>query len=597
MINMDYKKIGLKVGLEIHQQLDTKKLFCDCSSSMKEKNVIYEVKRKLRPVVGELGELDRAALFEFFRNRTFIYRGYENETCLVELDEEPPHQINSEALEIALKIALVLGLRVPDELWVMRKLVLDGSAVTSFQRTLLVGIGPVEFEGVRIKSLCLEEDAAKLKDRKGNEVVYSLSRMGIPLIEISTEPDITSPEQCKEFAETLGLLLRSFKVKRGIGSIRQDVNISISGGARIEIKGWQDLWSIDKLIRNEVNRQLNLLKIKEELNRIKAKVEKPIEVKELLNTNVKTFALLLRGFKKVWKRKIYGDEYKKSLRDEIFEYAFAYNSFAFDEESDGMEEDFKILKKRLNAKSEDIIILIYGGEAERAANSVYERACFCLKGIPEETRKPRGDATTSYSRPLPGAARMYPETDHPPIKIEKKLLKKLKTDVPETLIEKKRKLEKLISHELASQIIRSRYFGLFERIVGKSKDVEFIKAVAFTLTSTIKDLRRSGLDIGKVSETDFLQIFNALKNNKISKKAIPEILKLIIEGHETKNAIKKFEKLSKGELRKILKNVIEENRGKPFSAIMGIAMSKIKGRADGKEVMEELKRMLKFNQS
>ena len=268
---MDYQKLGLKIGLELHQQLNTKKLFCNCSSNMNEKNLIFSIKRRLRPVVGEMGDVDRAALFEFFRNRSFIYYGYENECCLVDMDDEPPHEINSDALDMAVGVSLILGLDVPDELHVMRKTVLDGSAITSFQRTLLVGYGCGKFNGVRIKSLCLEEDAAKPVKQEGNEITYSLSRLGIPLIEIATEPDIKTPEQCREVAENLGLLLRSFNVKRGIGTIRQDVNISIKNGARVEIKGWQDLKTLHKLIENEVLRQVNLLKIRDELKKFKEK--------------------------------------------------------------------------------------------------------------------------------------------------------------------------------------------------------------------------------------------------------------------------------------------------------------------------------------
>jgi len=203
MVSDDFEEI--KIGLEIHQQLNTNKLFCSCSSEMNEKNLIYEVRRRLRPVVSELGEFDRAAIFEFFRNREFVYRGYENECCLVDLDEEPPHEINRDALKIALEMAYNLGLYIPDELHIMRKLVLDGSAITSFQRTVLIGIGSSDFEKVKIKSLCLEEDAAKLEKEEKNLVYYSLSRLGIPLIEISTDPIISNPEESKEIAKRIGV--------------------------------------------------------------------------------------------------------------------------------------------------------------------------------------------------------------------------------------------------------------------------------------------------------------------------------------------------------------------------------------------------------
>lgn len=590
---MDYEKLGLKVGLEIHQQLNTKKLFCNCSSRMKEEKLIYEVERKLRPVVSELGEFDRAALFEFFRNRTFVYHGYENEACLVELDEEPPHYINKEALDISLSIALMLNLNIPEELWVMRKTVLDGSAITSFQRTILIGYGKPKFKGVRIKSICLEEDAAKLEKREGNKVFYSLSRLGIPLIEIGTEPDIKTPQQCKEFAEELGLLLRTFNVKRGIGTIRQDVNVSIKGGARVEIKGWQELGSIDKLVENEVRRQLTLLEIRDELKKIGAYVEKPNEVSEILGMNIPSFILILRKFRSVWHRKIYGNKYEKTFRDEIFEYGTAYHSFVFDDEESEMKEEFEKLKKKFDVKDDDIIILIYGGEEKRSAESMFERIKYCLIGVPEETRKPRDDATTSYSRPLPGAARMYPETDHPPIRISEKYLETLKKKLPESLNEKKKRLEKIISKELASQIIRSKYLHLFEKIIKKSKNSEFIKVVASILTSTLKEMKREGFETEKLKDEDFLIIFGALKKDKISKKTIPDILKLVLKGEKVKSAIKKHEKIGREELRKIVKRIYENNKNVPFSKLIGLVMKEVRGKAEGKEVIEELKKLNK----
>jgi len=583
---MDYDKLGLKVGLEIHQQLNTKKLFCNCSSEMKERNLIYEVERKLRPVMSELGEMDRAALFEFFRNRRFVYHGYEGESCLVELDEEPPHKINKEALEIALSIALRLGLRIPDEIHVMRKLVLDGSAVTSFQRTAIVGYGEAEFNNVRITSLCLEEDAARKEKVEGNTVFYSLSRLGIPLVEISTKPDMTSPQQVREFAESLGLLLRSFNVKRGIGTIRQDVNISIKGGARVEIKGWQDLWSIDKLVENEVERQVRLLEIRDELKRM-ANIADPVEVSDILGMNVKTYFIRLKNFSYVWLKKIWKH---KTFRDEMFEYATVYNSFIFDSLSEDLKEEFRKLKNRFGLEGNDIGVIIYGGNVEEAVKSFVNRVRFSMRGIPEETRKPLPDATTSFSRPLPGSARMYPETDHPPIVLSYSYLAKLRKKLPETLLEKRRKLEKIISKDLAGQIIRSKYFGLFEKIT-KGSDREFVKIVASTFTSTLKDLKRQGLDVNKITDEMFVKLFNGIKEGKIAKKSIPDILISIIHGEKIDEALRKYRKFSRKELESLVRRILNENKDVEMKRLIGLVMRETKGRADAKDVMELLKKL------
>ncbi|MEM4138937.1 MAG: Glu-tRNA(Gln) amidotransferase subunit GatE, partial [Sulfolobaceae archaeon] len=244
MMEIDYKKLGLKVGLEIHQQLNTThKLFCNCPTTLSEEYTATLV-RYLRPVMSELGEVDVAALFEWEKGKRYIYR-LSRPTCLVEYDEEPPHSINEEALKIAIAITLALGGEVVDEVYVMRKTVIDGSNTSGFQRTAIVGLGGkiLDEEGVvGIQTIALEEDAARKISETSEEVLYNLDRLGIPLIEISTAPDIKTPEQAERVALKIGQLLRlTGKVKRGIGTIRQDLNVSIDGGVKTEIKGVQRL--------------------------------------------------------------------------------------------------------------------------------------------------------------------------------------------------------------------------------------------------------------------------------------------------------------------------------------------------------------------
>ena len=273
MDQIDYDSLGLMVGIEIHQQLDTKhKLFCYCPTShrdVKESN--FEFFRYLRLKRSEMGEEDRAAKEEVERSKKFIYKFYDT-TCLVEADEEPPREINKEALKIAIQIAKMLNMEFVDEVHVMRKIVIDGSNTTGFQRTALVAFDG-DLDGVGIATLCVEEEACRKIEDRGDYVVYSLDRLGIPLVEIGTYPDIKSPKQAKEVAAKLGMILRSTgKVKRGLGTIRQDVNISIKDGARVEIKGVQTLEILDKIVEYEVIRQVNLLKIRDELKKRRALV-------------------------------------------------------------------------------------------------------------------------------------------------------------------------------------------------------------------------------------------------------------------------------------------------------------------------------------
>src|SRR3990172_2742836 len=260
-MDVNYGELGLKCGLEIHQQLDTFKLFCNCPSLLKQTEPDFRVKRKLHAVAGESGSVDEAVAYEAGREREFLYEGY-NTTCLVELDEEPPHLINPEALKIALQVSLLLYCKILPITQIMRKTVLDGSNTSGFQRTVLIardGYITTNYGKVGIDTICLEEDSARIIDKKGKTVIYKLDRLGIPLIEIATAPEIKSPGQAKETALLIGDILRSCKVKRGIGTIRQDVNLSIKGGKRIELKGFQDIRNIETALTNEVIRQKGLV--------------------------------------------------------------------------------------------------------------------------------------------------------------------------------------------------------------------------------------------------------------------------------------------------------------------------------------------------
>ncbi|MFA5176092.1 MAG: Glu-tRNA(Gln) amidotransferase subunit GatE [Candidatus Nanoarchaeia archaeon] len=278
---MDFKALGLKVGLEIHCQLETHKLFCKCPSILKEDKPDFTIKRFLRASLSELGEKDVVAEFEQEKNKYAIYEGYNDNSCLIELDESPPGKINQHALDTALQVALLLNMKIIPEIQVMRKQVLDYSNTSGFQRTALVAInGDLKFNNkkIEIQSLCLEEDAARKTSEDSEKVVYRLDRLGIPLIEIATGPDINDPIEAKQVAEYIGMILKSTeRIKRGLGTIRQDLNVSIKDGARVEIKGVQELRDIPTIIENEVKRQLSLInsrkKVVSEVRKVNEKLE------------------------------------------------------------------------------------------------------------------------------------------------------------------------------------------------------------------------------------------------------------------------------------------------------------------------------------
>ncbi len=249
---------GLKVGIEIHQQLDTKKLFCNCQNVLTDKNPDFIIKRRLNAVAGETGKVDVAAEYESFKKKEYVYEGYNDLNCEIEIDESPPREINKEALRIALQISILFNAKILGVAQIMRKTVIDGSNTSGFQRTVMIAKnGFIETgEGrIKIESICLEEDSARKIREGNNEVIFRLDRLGIPLIEVATSPDIKSPEQTKEVAIKIGEILRACKVKRGIGTIRQDINVNIEGHPRVEIKGFQDLRTMPKTIENEIERQ------------------------------------------------------------------------------------------------------------------------------------------------------------------------------------------------------------------------------------------------------------------------------------------------------------------------------------------------------
>ncbi|MDY6777148.1 MAG: Glu-tRNA(Gln) amidotransferase subunit GatE, partial [Candidatus Nanohaloarchaea archaeon] len=529
--SLDYDDLGFRCGIEIHQQLDTgTKLFCNCSTDMGNEAAVAKIRRQLRPVAGESGEVDRAAKFEFLTDREFVYNIYEDVSCLVELDEEPPHPINEEAVETALEIGLLMDATIPDEIHVMRKTVIDGSNTSGFQRTAIVGLdGTLETSKgeVSIEDIELEEESAGIHAREQQRSTFDLDRLGIPLIEIGTDDSIQDPDHAKEVAKQIGMLLRSTgNVKRGLGTIRQDVNVSIEGGARIEVKGFQDVKNLDKLVRNEVRRQKELLQIKAELEeRGVETVDTGIEdvtdlfktsdnqiIKRVIESNGAVYATTL-PLEGLMNRELCAG---KTLGKEFADYAKAHGVKGImhtDEDVSryGLEDEFDELADELEKEEGEVVVIVAGLEeqAENALEAVAERAAQCLGGVPEETRDANQDFTTSYSRPLPGSARMYPETDIPPFTVDEGFLDELEQQLPATLEERREKLAERIGDQLADQLVDSKRLDLFDTL-REEFDVDE-KDIANLLTNIIGDVvSRHDVDPGKLEQQHFEQILELL---------------------------------------------------------------------------------------
>ncbi len=605
------KDIGLKVGIEIHQQLDTKhKLFCRCPTILRDVNESnFEFFRYLRLKKSELGEEDRAAKEEVQRSKKFIYKFYDT-TCLVEADEEPPTEINREALEIGIMIAKMLNMEIVDELHVMRKIVIDGSNTTGFQRTALLAFdGYLDVDGKRIgiATLCIEEEAARKIEEMAGEVIYSLDRLGIPLVEIGTKPDIDSPELAKKVAKKLGMILRSTnRVKRGLGTIRQDVNISIRGGARVEIKGVQDVDILDKIVEYEVLRQLNLLKIRDELRRRKAYVDEKIYNVEDVFKNTKSkilkrakaiMAIKLCGFSGLVGAEI---QPNRRLGTEFADIArtFGLGGILHTDELPAYgisEEEVTALKERVGASDEDCVI-IAAGDRERVRNAlarIIERAKFCLVGVPEETRKANEDGTTSYLRPLPGAARMYPETDVPPVRIDEKMKD---VEIPELIEDRAKRFVRDygLSEDIAMIMADPKFAEIFEKY---AKDVE-PTIVTKVLHLIPAQLKKDGYEVENLREEDFILVLDLLKEKKIAKEGAEEALKILckekVSGKEIVKRLSPSEDLD-GYIAKLIeekRDLILEKGEHSFKPLMGLVMKDFRGKVDGKIVAEKLKKAI-----
>ncbi|MBI1971944.1 MAG: Glu-tRNA(Gln) amidotransferase subunit GatE [Candidatus Aenigmarchaeota archaeon] len=620
---IDYQKIGLKYGVEIHQRLaTTRKLFCACPARISADQPIATINRRLRAVAGELGLVDMAAAYEFIRNRTFTYQIFRNETCLVDIDEEPPHSIDPEAVKTVLELALLLKADIPGEIHIMRKTVIDGSNTSGFQRTAIIGLNGVlsyANKKIFIPVIAVEEESAGIVENNGDNVTYRLDRLGIPLVEISTGLlEGLGPKDAVEIAYHLGMLVRSTgKVLRGIGTIRQDVNVSVEGGNRVEIKGVQTLDLIEKAIEYEAQRQLTLKEIKGELKNRGCKLElfeKPQDVtnifaeskskfvKKILAENNKIYGFNLSKFGGLLKKELCPG---KTFGKELSEHAVAQGVGGIthtDEDltSYQMDAEMERVKAFLGHELEDCTVIIAGqGEKPlRAGNAVLERCKTALFEIPREVRAANEDGTTKFSRPLPGSSRLYPETDIPPFRITKDLIEETRKHIPETWDRKMARFMKMgLGKDLSEQIIKSEYLNDFESII-KNTGVS-AKFVASVLMSAMTELRREGVKVEKINEEKMLEIFKLLEARKIGKEAVNEVLKGVskypmqtVEETVSKLGLKT---ISKEELRAIIKgivqknaNVVKKDKRSAAKKLMGTVMKQVRGKIDGKIVNEIL---------
>lgn len=479
-MEIDYEKIGLKAGLEIHQQLDTGKLFCNCPGYLRKEAPHFEVRRRLHKVAGETGEVDTAVEYEASLKKEFVYQGYNDTTCLIELDEEPPHMVNESALDEALKIALLLNCEIYPVSQIMRKTVINGSNTSGFQRTVLIahdGFIETSFGKVGIDSLALEEDSARIVENTKTKSVYRLDRLGIPLVEIATAPEMFSPEQIQETALKLGEILRACKVKRGIGTIRQDVNISIKKHDRVEMKGFQDVRTTQKMVDLEIGRQMKDLD---------------------------------------------------------------------------------------------------GGKSSGEVRNVLE------------------SGESEFSRPMPGKARMYPETDLPLLRISRDRLNKLKKNLPKLRADIRDELKKKgLSDELINLVLDGNLDEFEALIVLEPKDAQLVaKMVTLWRKEIGTKAKKNFEEMKEVLTGEVLEkILIALDEKKIDKNDVKKVMESVASGVGFEKAIK-VEKVSDDEMEEKIVKIVKSKPGLRPNAYMGLVMAEMKGKLDAKKAMEIINRIV-----
>lgn len=627
MSKLEIDKIGLKVGLEIHQQLSTnKKLFCNCSPTETDEFTL-KFTRKLRASKSELGKYDPAAIFESAKSKRMIYYSNPNSCCLVEQDEEPPHELDSDAKKTAILIASSLKSNISSEIYPMRKMVIDGSNTSGFQRTMLISQGGylnVEGKKIGVQSICLEEDAAKLLGDRDSERDFSLERLGIPLVEIALEPVSAGPSEMRKIALALGRLLRTTKkVSRGLGSIRQDVNVSINGSGVVEVKGVQQLDQLEKVVEYEAKRQHGLMKISEKLAKLDleeiSKQKDVFDVSELIKdckSKIIQKTLKEKNVIKVIKIKNFSGMFSFSPYENIrlgkelgqlVRFFGIGGIFHSDELPNyGIEDsDVEKIKNLIKNNDKDGFLIIAGknSNVDYAIDSIINRIYAARKGVPAETRMATQTGETIFLRPRPGASRMYPETDIPPIIVTNDEIKFAEKNIPKSWDESLSDLQKKyeLNLQLAEQIFDSEYLDLFEKISGnKNSSPNFVASV---LCSTVRNLERQGLDTNLLKNDEIIKAFDFLNVGKISKESIEIIFEQIMSG-KTKSIEESIQKSSIGtvnedELIDIIDEIIQKNiefikkqGSHSIGSLMGIAMKSLRGKASGEKISQLLEKKI-----
>lgn len=633
LTHKDYVSLGFKCGLEVHQQLFTReKLFCHCPAGLYSNEYDAEILRHMRPTLSELGVYDGTALMEFKTKKEILYRLNHESACTYEFDDTPPFPLDEEALDIALEIAILLKCNLVGELHIARKQYLDGSIPTGFQRTTIVGIEgviPYKDRQIKIRQLGLEEDACREISDNGHLRIYKTDRLGMPLIETVTYPEMRDPWEAADVAQIIRRINRvTGKVRTGIGATREDVNVSIEGGTRVEIKGVSRIPLIPELVHNEAMRQKGLLEIKAELKKRKLSAEsykakiidvtslfkktKYIPIKEALRKNYLVKAILLHGFKNVFSYELQPDKFfENEVSDRVRVIACLDklpNIISTETKNPNLSKDeWKQVCNKFGKKDPDAVVLVWGNkqDSDTAVKEIEIRVQEAIAGVPNETRQALKDGTNGFERILPGPDRMYPDTDLPPKAISADRIKRITAGVPELPWDKEARFRKMkLPEDTIIPLVVSKYSGLFDKVVNELKVDPVL--IATTIIQKFKCLRRKGTNVSKIPETEIYNMFKAYHKNQFFKEIIPLLLEemekinfekaytnLKLKPINAKQLHSEIENVYKKYSRTLYKPKKKENiKPRMHRFLMGKLMHKLAGKIDGKLVNEELKKFL-----
>jgi len=628
--SLDYEAVGLISGLEVHQQLLTReKLFCRCPAGLYTEEHDGELLRHMRPTLSELGEYDGTALMEFKTKKEIVYLLNYKNVCTYEMDDTPPFLVNQEAIDASIELCMSMNMDIIDEVHIARKQYLDGSIPTGFQRTAIIGVnGWIPFKGRRltITHVSLEEDSCREVRDRGHQIVWRTDRLGMPLTETVTGPELRTPEEVRDAILLCGLIARNTgRARTGIGASRQDINVSVRGGDRCEIKGVPRAPLAVKLVHNEGLRQYNLLKIREQLHRRGLKTPDDVRMtahdvsdicaaadlgfmQRALQSGGKVFAVNVEGVDNIAQHPTQPDAtFLDELRGRVRviacldEAPIVISSATMPEFTD-KHAILERLRKRINPGENDEFFIVFGSETDcrTAAEEIRIRFADATAGVPKETRQAMVGGFTTFERILPGPDRMYPDTDSPPTRITKERMDDIRSRLKPPPWERiERYMSWRLPEETANYLIRRGGAEIVDAVVSKTGADGLL--VGIVIGQQHKALRRAGVPIERLGAAEWVQVFDLYTDGRIPREAIPTVAARMAKDNLDAYgactalgiALRQREEWTKEAEQSLTfdgyRGVKEDAGEKKTRFLVGRAVRKLKGKAPAAEVAEFVK--------